>query len=150
MRSQHDLWQTSFGSWQSQFIHHHILVLGYTAWHGYLETGRGMVVCTVVDAKPSSVDWNLDTVMFNQVFIPQMQITAYLQALELEAEAVTALLSAIATYDPTQAIVLLVVGGGSIDINLLQHLKLSPSECYHQVQHRWVEFQPDFTLSKGS
>lgn len=150
MRSQNELWQGCFGYWQNRFIHHHILVLGYTAWHGYLEAGRGMVVCNVVDAIPASMDWAIDTVAFNQTFIPQLRIKTYLQALELEEETVTALLDAIATYDPAQSIVLLVTGNGAIDINVLQHLKVSPVECYKQVQHRWVEFQPDLTTQRKS
>ncbi|MGB3492176.1 MAG: hypothetical protein WBA57_05580 [Elainellaceae cyanobacterium] len=150
MRLQNELWQGYSGYWQNQFIHHHILVLGYTAWRGYLEAGRGMVVCNVVSAVPSSMDWTVDTVTFSQEFMPQGRVNIDLQALELEEETVTALLRAIATYDPTQSIVLLVMGGGAIDINVLQHLKVPPAECYEQVQHRWVEFQPDLTTQSKS
>jgi hypothetical protein len=83
-------------------------------------------------------------------FIPQAQIAVYLQALELQPEANTALLGAIATYDPSREIVLLVIGNGGIDINLLSNLKISPADCYAQVQHRWAEFQPDFLPKRGT
>ncbi len=145
---QNELWQGYFGYWQNQFILHNILTIGYTAWNGYVNLGKGMVVCDVMDTIPPSINWSVDTVTFNQVFVPQGQVTPYLQTLELEKDAVTALHKAIATYDPTQAIVILIVGNGAVDINLLQNLRISPAECYRQVQQRWVEFQPDLTIQR--
>ncbi|MEL4894617.1 hypothetical protein [Crocosphaera sp. Alani8] len=86
----------------------------------------------------------------HQVFIPQAQVEAYLQVLELQPEIVTRLLNAINTYVPTQAIVLLVVGNGVVHINLLENLKISPADCYAQVQHRWAEFQPNLTPQRDT
>ena len=148
MRMQNDLWQGYFGYWQNRFIHHNILILGYTAWIGYVNEGRGLVVCDVVDVVPPFIDWSIDTVNFDRTFIPQGQVGRYLQGLELEEEAVSGLLGAIATYDPTQAMVLLVIGNGAVDINLLQNLAISPAECYQQVQQRWGEFHCDLTTHK--
>lgn len=148
MRPQDSLWQGCLGYWQNRFIHHNILLLGYTAWSGYMNQGRGMLICDVVDAIPPLIDWSIDTVTFNRVFIPQAQVARYLQAFELETEVVTSLLNAITTYDPTQAIVVLLIGNGELDINLLQHLAISPADCYAQVQHRWAEFQPDLTFQR--
>jgi len=145
MRMRNDLWQGCSGYWQNRFIQQNILPIGYTAWNGYLHTGKGIVVCNVVDTISSAFDWEVDSVTFHQEFIPQAQVEAYLQALELQLEAVIALLKAITTYDPNQAIVLLVIGNGVVDINLLKNLKISPADCYAQVQHRWIEFQPDLT-----
>ncbi|AFZ18865.1 hypothetical protein [Allocoleopsis franciscana] len=140
MRPESSVWQGNFGYWQNRFIQQNILLIGYTAWNGYLNTGQGIVVCNVVDTISSVLDWEVDSVTFHQEFIPQAQVEAYLQALELQLEAVTALLKAITTYDPNQAIVLLVIGNGVVDINLLNNLKISPADCYAQVQHRWIEF----------
>ncbi|MBD2744610.1 hypothetical protein [Coleofasciculus sp. FACHB-1120] len=149
MRLSNDLWQGYSGYWQNRFIHQNILLLGYTAWMGYKNEGRGMVVCDVVDAIPPTIDWSLDTVTFDRAFIPEAQVAEYLHkylhALKQSPEAVTPLLRAIATYDPTQAIVVLVIGNGAININLLQNLAISPSDCYEQVQRRWAEFQPQGT-----
>ena len=151
MMQPHDsVWQGCFGYWQKQFIQQNFLLIGYIAWNGYLNTGRGMVVCTVVDTIPSCIDWEVDTLTYDQVFIPQAQVEAYLQVLELQPEVVTTLLNAINTYVPTQAIVLLVVGNGVVDINLLKNLKISPAGCYAQVQHRWAEFQPNLTPQRGT
>ncbi|MDV2994813.1 MAG: hypothetical protein N4J56_004467 [Chroococcidiopsis sp. SAG 2025] len=144
MRMRNDLWQ-GCGYWQNQFIQQNILSLGYIAWNGYLNAGRGIVACNVMDTIPSSINWEVDTATFHQVFIPQAQVEADLQVLELQPEVVTAVLNATATYDPTQVIVLLVSGNGVVDINLLENLKISPADCYAQVQHRWAEFQSDLT-----
>lgn len=148
MRMRNELWQGYFGYWQNRFIHHNILTIGYTAWSGYANQGRGMVVCDVVDTIPPSIDWSIDTVIFNRAFIPQAQVVRYLQALELEENAVSTLLGAIATYDPTQAMVVLAIGNGAVDINLLQNLAISPADCYKQVQKRWAEFQSDLTTQR--
>jgi hypothetical protein len=143
-----ELWQGYFGYWHNQFIRHNILILGYTAWIGYVNEKRGMVVCDVIDIIPPSIDWSIDTVTFNRAFIPQAEVAKYLEAFELENKTVTTLLNSIATYDPTQAIVILVIGNGAVDINLLQNLAISPADCYQQVQRRWAEFQPDLTTQR--
>ncbi len=108
-----------------------------------------MVVCDVVDAIPPSINWSVDTVTFNRAFVPQGQVISYLHVLELDKDALTALHKEIATYEPTQAIVIVIVGNGTVDINLLQNLGISPAECYTQVQQRWLEFQPDLTTQKS-
>ncbi|MGK7898537.1 MAG: hypothetical protein AB4058_21015 [Microcystaceae cyanobacterium] len=143
MQPHDDVWQGCFGYWQNQFIQQNFLLLGYLAWNGYLKMGRGMVVCTVADTIPSCIDWKVDTLTYQKVFIPQAQVEAYLQVLELQPEVATTLRKAINTYVPTSAIVLLVVGNGVVDINLLENLKISPADCYEQVQHRWAEFEAE-------
>ncbi|MGP1385001.1 MAG: hypothetical protein ACTS2F_15670 [Thainema sp.] len=150
MRSQNEVWQGCSGYWQNQFIHQNMLSIGYAAWRGYVEAGRGIVVCQVLDPISTLIDWQIDNVAFDLVFVPQTQVAAYLYRLELEAEVVAALSTEIATYDPTQAVIVLVAGNGTIDINLLQQLKLSPAECYAQVQHRWPEFQPNLMIERRS
>lgn len=69
MRMRNELWQEYFGYWQNRFIHHNILTIGYTAWSGYANQGRGMVVCDVVDTIPPSIDWSIDTAIFKRAFI---------------------------------------------------------------------------------
>ncbi|MFM7423628.1 MAG: hypothetical protein ACKO7W_01275, partial [Elainella sp.] len=96
------------------------------------------------------VDWAVDQVCFNRVFVPQTLTAGYLRMLNLEETAIAAVLTAIATYDPTQAIVALVVGNDDVDINLLQDLAVSPIDCYQQVQRRWPEFQPNLTTERSS
>lgn len=148
MQTRDSVWQGDVGYWQNRFIDQNILTIGYTAWNGYLNQGRGMVVCHVLDGVSPSIDWHIDTVTFNQAFMPQAHVKNCFQVLQLENDAVTALLRAIITYDPTQAIVVLVIGNGATDMNLLQQLKISPADCYKQVQQHWADFQPDLITQR--
>lgn len=145
MQIRDSVWQGSFGYWQPQFIHQHILVIGYTAWQGYQESGRGMVVCEIQGPIAASMDWSLETVAVQQSFLPLDLANNYLRTLELEETAIESLLKAIATYEPSTAIVMLVIGNGTVDINLLQNLAIAPKDCHQQVFSRWEEFQTYLT-----
>lgn len=142
MRIQDSVWQGSFGYWQSFFIQQNLLLIGYTAWNGYLTDGPGMVVCEISEVIPLEMDWRTAAVPFNRVFIPLPQTRIYLESLGVEDERLSVLSRAIATYEPREAIVLMMMGNGEIGINLLQHLAILPTECYEQVKQRWSEFQP--------
>lgn len=142
MRIQDSVWQGYFGYWQNLFIHQNLLLIGYTAWNGFLTEGRGIVVCDVNISNNEPVNWHLDTVQYTLQFIVQSQVSAYLQQLELDLTIVAKLTQTVAAYDPTQEILVLLTGNGQVDVNLLQHLALTPTECYEQVRHRWAEFQP--------
>ena len=141
MRIEDSVWQGSFGYWQNLFIHQNILALGYTAWNGFLDGGRGLVACKINTPINGSVNWSVDTIKYDRQFISQLYATAYLQELELEENTVSNLLSIIASYEPKEAIIFLSIANGQIDINLLQNLAISPVECYEQVCKRWEEFQ---------
>jgi hypothetical protein len=141
MRIEDSVWQGSFGYWQNLFIHQNILPIGYTAWNGFLDGGRGLVACQINTPINGSVNWSVDTIKYDLQFISQLYATAYLQQLELEENTVSTLLSIIASYDPKEAIIFLSIANGQIDINLLQNLAISPVECYEQVCKRWEEFQ---------
>lgn len=145
MRIQDSVWQGSFGYWQNLFIQQNILAIGYTAWKGFLNVGRGILVCHVETPINGSVNWSLDHVQYDLQFVSQLQASAYFESLKLDQTAVSNILQIIATYDPQEAIVFLVSGNGQIDINLLQHLAIAPAECYDQVGNRWAEFQPCLT-----
>ncbi|WP_219724620.1 hypothetical protein [Fischerella thermalis] len=93
----------------------------------------------LVDAE--SVDWNSDIVEYTVRFVPLPDVAAYLQTLSLEATLIERLIDTVQTYDPDQAILLLINEDGRADINLLQHLAISPADCYQQMQRRWSEFQ---------
>ncbi len=141
MRIEDSVWQGSFGYWQNLFIHQNILAIGYTAWNGFLDGGRGLVACKINTPINGSVNWSVDTIKYDLQFISQSHATAYLQQLELEENTVSNLLSIIASYEPKEAIIFLSIANGQIDINLLQKLAISPVECYEQVCKRWEEFQ---------
>ncbi|MCU0566745.1 MAG: hypothetical protein MUF49_09135 [Oculatellaceae cyanobacterium Prado106] len=143
MRPQDSTWQGCFGYWQNLFIRENLLPLGHAAWQGFITQGRGIVVCDMALVDAESVDWNSDIVEYTLQFVPLPNISAYLQSLSLEATLIERLIDTVQTYDPAQAILLLIYENGRADINLLQNLKVSPMDCCQQVQRRWVEFQLD-------
>jgi hypothetical protein len=142
--------QGSFGHWQNLFIHQNILTIGYTAWNGFSTVGRGMVVCDVDLPVNTPVNWQTDTIPHYLQFITELSVTDYLRRLELEPSAISNLLQIIATYNPTQEIIILLTGDGQIEIDLLQRLAISPATCYDQVHQRWDEFQLNQTTQRRS
>ncbi|MCU0543355.1 MAG: hypothetical protein MUE44_14475 [Oscillatoriaceae cyanobacterium Prado104] len=141
MRIEDSVWQGSFGYWQNLFIQQNILSIGHTAWNGFLNLGRGIVVCKIKTSIDCYINWSIDNVRYDLEFIAQLEANAYLQKLEIEKTTVSNLLQILATYEPDRAIVFLSIGNGQIDINLLQNLAISPVMCYEQVCKRWEEFQ---------
>jgi hypothetical protein len=128
-------------------------MLGFLAWKGYLQEGRGLLVCDVIDPIFSTINWTTDLIAFEHCFIAQAKTGKYLRtakrlsarSLELESAVIEGVERAISSYNPQQMIVLLIQGNQELEINLLQNLGISPSDCYHQVQRRWAEFQPSLT-----
>lgn len=145
MRIEDSVWQGSFGYWQHLFIHQNILSIGHTAWNGFLNSGKGIVVCTINTPIDGSINWSVDSVQYDLEFICHLDAKAYLQQFKLEEKTVSNLIQIVATYEPDRAIVFLSIGNGQIDINLLQNLAISPVLCYQQVCQRWEEFQPSPT-----
>lgn len=143
MRPRNEVWQGYCGYWQNLFIRENLLPLGHAAWQGFITQGRGIVVCDVAIVEDESVDWNSDIVEYTVRFVPLSDVSAYLQTLSLEATLIERLIDTVQTYNPAQSILLLINENGRADINLLQNLKVSPIDCYQQVQRRWVEFQLD-------
>ncbi|MEO6861194.1 MAG: hypothetical protein ABI180_06600 [Microcoleus sp.] len=141
MRVEDNKRQGSFGYWQNQFIHQNMLTIGYTAWNGFLTVGRGMAVCDVSLPVNAPVNWQTDTIPHCLQFITELSVTDYLRRLELEPSAISNLLQIIATYNPTQEIIILLTGDGQIEIDLLQRLAITPVDCYDEVRQRWCEFQ---------
>jgi len=150
MRVKDNKQQGSFGHWQNLFIHQNMLTIGYTAWNGFLTVGLGMVVCDVDLPVNTPVNWQVDTVPHHLQFITELSVTDYLQRMELEPSAISNLLQIIATYNPTQQIIILLTGDGKIEIDLLQRLPIAPADCYQQVRQRWEEFQLFHTTQSRS
>ena len=140
MRSQPCDLRSQSDSWQGLFIQQNFLQIGYAGWNGYLKLGQGLVTCKITTSISASTHWSLDPVAFEQEFIAQAQVERYLRMLEVDREVVVSIHTTIATYDPTQAIVLMIRSDRDVQISLLQNLKISPAECYKQVQHHWREF----------
>ncbi|MBD1855779.1 MULTISPECIES: hypothetical protein [Leptolyngbya] len=145
MRFQHYDLRSHFDHWQDLVIQQNFLQIGFTSWNGYLRLGRGLVTCKITNRINASMNWSIDSVVFEQEFVAQAQVELYLRMLEVDSQAGVAIHEAIATYDPTQAIVLLARRDREVQVSLLQNLKISPADCYKQVQHRWSEFQLEAT-----
>ncbi|MGF1568100.1 MAG: hypothetical protein ACFCVD_08505 [Nodosilinea sp.] len=140
MRVQDSVWQGCGGYWLPLFIREYVLPLGHEAWQGFLRQGRGLVTCRVAVTQAATVDWGRTPVHYTLDFNPQAQVGEHLQALQLEPELVSGGLTAVATYDPTQDLVLLLLGDGQTTLTLLRRLAVPPPQCYRQVRNRWAEF----------
>ncbi|MEG3895031.1 MULTISPECIES: hypothetical protein [unclassified Microcoleus] len=150
MRVEDNKRQGSFNYWQNLFVHQNMLTIGYTAWKGFLTLGLGMVVCDVDMPVNTPVNWQADTVPHHLQFITELSVADYLKRLELELSTLSNLLQIIATYNPTQEIIILLTGKGKIEIDLLQRLAIPPAACYQQVRQRWDEFQLCKTTQRRS
>ena len=109
MRAEDSVWQGCFGNWQPLFIREYWLPIGHLAWQGFLRQGPGMVVCEV-HAATATVDWSRTAVPYTARFVPQADLSTCWHDLGLAADQQVAVADAIATYDPTQDAVLLLLG----------------------------------------
>ncbi|MBW4464769.1 MAG: hypothetical protein KME07_04925 [Pegethrix bostrychoides GSE-TBD4-15B] len=141
--------------WQTQLIHHNLLAIGYSAWNGYLELGRGLVLCQLTAPLPEPMDWTVNSASLELRFVPESQVSqghladfladanhADLPRLadQIQLALLPDLLEAISTYDPERSLLLLVYGNGEFNLSLLQDLAIWPRDCYKQVRYRWDEF----------
>ena len=146
MRSPNHPWQwPSSGrdccrDWQPLFIRENLLSLGHAAWQGWLSQGRGLVTCHVPLHPDTSVDWHQTIVPHTTDYVAITAVTAYLQAVSVEANAIPAIIDAVQSYQPHRDVPLLLRGQGPIEIYLLQNLAIAPPDCYRQVGDRWDEF----------
>ncbi len=135
-----DVWQGCSGYWQSAFIRENLLPLGHAAWQGYLAQGQGMVVCDVEVVEATSVDWGRDVVRYKARYIPAATVPDYLKAQGLQADYIDRLMDTVQTYQPKGELIVAIAGEGSIEVNWLRNLAISPPDCYQQVCNRWEEF----------
>jgi hypothetical protein len=142
MLLKNSVWQSSFSNWQSLFIRENLLPLGHTAWQGFLNQGRGMVVCDLAN-DISSVNWSLDLVEYTAHFLAEAKVTAYLQTLNLSAKLINDLVNIVQNYDLTKEMLLLINENGRISVYLLQNMAISTNSCYQQMQQRRSEFELD-------
>jgi len=140
MRLPIEVWQGCSGYRQSAFIRENLLPLGHAAWQGYLAQGRGLVVCDVEVVEAASVDWSGDVVKYEIRYIPVVEVPGHLQAHGLQAGDRDRLMEVVQTYCPEQEILTAIAQAGSVEINWLRNLAISPPDCYHQVCNRWDEF----------
>ncbi len=135
-------WQGNFGYWQKSFIHANLMMIGYSAWQGFLHHGRGVVICDVDRNDISPSNTSLEVAQFKSQFIAEQELITSIQAFSLDQELIAVLVQAVGSYAPDKEIVLLLKMEQHLEINLFQNLKIFPPDCYAQVSRRWEEFQP--------
>ena len=142
MKFQDSYWQGNFGYWQKSFIHSNLMMIGYSAWQGFLQNGRGVLVCEVDRQAIDSSHSGLEVNQFKSKFIAASTLVTSIQDLSQDQDLLTVLMQAVQAYVPEKEIVLLIKMEEHLEINLFQNLKIFPPECYSQVSRRWEEFQP--------
>lgn len=128
------------------------LWIGYQAWQGYLNFDRGVVVISSeVDLLDDS-DHHWGDILepsLNFRYIPQPQLSIYLQEWLVSDRSIEPILTAVANYQPQTELVFAILfqrgyaneSGVNLDIGWCQSLKISPPDCHHQICQRWSEFQ---------
>ncbi len=139
MRVKDTVWQGCFGDWQPLFIHEYWLPLGQVAWQGFLQQGRGIVVCEVYGVS-AAVDWSCTPVAYAARFVAQSQLAHCGIDLALEAEQGRVVDAAVATYDPAQDAILLLLADSRPYITCLKGWAVPPPECFRQMGNRQGEF----------
>ncbi len=123
------------------------LWIGDRAWHGYLNSDRGMVaISSPVDIfDPSDVRaGDLLGASLNFRYIPQPQLAIYLQEWLVPNQSIDDISAAVANYQPQTELIFAIESGTNLDIGWCQRLKISPPDCYQQIQRRWSEFEVGF------
>jgi hypothetical protein len=129
---------------RTNLVSQNFLWIGYQAWQGYLNFDRGVVVISSdVDLLDDSDDlWgDLPAPSLNFRYIPQPQLSIYLQEWLVASQSIDPILAAVANYQPQLELVLAIEFGANLDIGWCQRLKISPPDCHHQICQRWNEFQ---------
>ncbi|MGF1517901.1 MAG: hypothetical protein ACFCVB_08865 [Nodosilinea sp.] len=139
MRAPDTVWQGCFGDWQPLFIREYWLILGHLAWQGFLHHGPGMVVCEI-HSVTATVDWSRTAVPYTARFVPQAELALCWQDLNLAADQRPVVDNAVATYDPAQDAILLLLGDSEPYISCLKGWAVPPPECSRQMGDRSAEF----------
>jgi hypothetical protein len=121
-----------------------LIWIGYHAWQGYLTDERGLVVISsdvdsIEDADylwEGRIEPNL-----NFRYIPQLQLSLYLEEWLVPIKSIESISSAVANYQPETELVFAIESGVHVDIGWCQRLKTSPPDCYQQICRRWSEFE---------
>jgi hypothetical protein len=120
------------------------LWIGYQAWQGYLNFDRGVVVISSeVDLLDDS-DHQWEDMLepsLNFRYIPQPQLSIYLQEWLVSDRSIDPILTAVANYQPQTELVFAIESGVNLDIGWCQNLKILPTDCHQQICRRWSEFE---------
>lgn len=150
MRRPVDVWQGCSDDWQPAFIRAYLLPLGHAAWQGYITQGRGLVACEGGAIAAPGSDGSGDRLQFSTHYVPQQELSAFLQHHDLPAQLAEGLLEAVQTYHPGQELLVALCQDGQVEIDWLRHLAIAPPACHRQVCNRWEEFALDSSSASSS
>jgi hypothetical protein len=129
---------------RTNFFVQNSLWIGYQAWQGYLNLDRGVLVISsstdlMDDSDYHSGDMSEPSLNFR--YIPQQQLSIYLQEWLVPNDSMEPILAAVANYQPAAELVFAVESGSKLDIGWCQNLQVLPPACFEQIDRRLSEFQ---------
>ena len=120
------------------------LWIGHQAWQGYLNYDRGVVaISSQVDLFDDSDSHHQESLQpsLNFRYIPAPQLSIYLQEWLVSARSIDDITTAVTNYQPHAELIFATESHSQLDIGWCQRLKISPPDCYQQIQRRWSEFE---------
>jgi hypothetical protein len=129
---------------RTNFFVQNSLWIGYQAWQGYLNLDRGvLVISSSIDLMDDSDRHSRDVSEPNLNFryIPQQQLSIYLQEWLVPDSSTGLILAAVADYQPAAELVFAIESGSNLDIGWCQNLQVLPPACHQQIDRRLSEFQ---------
>jgi hypothetical protein len=128
---------------RTDLLAQNLLWIGYQAWQGYLDRGRGLVsIGSNLDFLDNSDRHyqNANPPQLSFRYIPQQHLSLYLQEWLVPTTAIDPILAAVASYQPETELIFALAAGVTVDIGWCKHLKITPLECHQQIDRRWSEF----------
>jgi hypothetical protein len=129
---------------RANFFAQNSLWIGYQAWQGYLHFGRGvLVISSSIDLMDDSDRHSRDVSepSLNFRYIPQQQLSIYLQEWLVPNDSMDPILAAVADYQPAAELVFAIESDSNLDIGWCQNLQVLPPACHQQIDRRLSEFQ---------
>ena len=129
---------------RTNFFVQNSLWIGYQAWQGYLNLDRGvLVISSSIDLMDDSGRHLRDVSepSLNFRYIPQQQLSIYLQEWLVPNDAIDPILRAVADYQPAAELVFAIESDSNLDIGWCQNLQVLPPACHQQIDRRLSEFQ---------
>ena len=129
---------------RTNFFVQNSLWIGYQAWQGYLNLDRGVLVISssldlLDDSDRRSGDGSQPSLNFR--YIPQQQLSIYLQEWLVPPDAIDPILKAVADYQPAAELIFAIESDSNLDIGWCQNLQVLPPACHQQIDRRLSEFQ---------
>ena len=129
---------------RTNFFVQNSLWIGYQAWQGYLNLDRGvLVISSSIDLMDDSDRHSREVSepSLNFRYIPQQQLSIYLQEWLVPTDSIDPIHRAVADYQPAAELVFALESGSNLDIGWCQNLQVLPPACHQQIDRRLSEFQ---------